>query len=222
LNTSVTPLIDIHRRTRQEDGAHRPLLVWDAGPGWRMASSAVVGGGLGTRAWFLNAQVRPGYGRMDPEAHLLELAAGQGFDGLGVGLMTAAEVEDFVHTADEGVEAVVTAGLGVTGWAAADEPATPGPPRPGTVNILAAIPAALGDAALINCIATATEAKVQALLAAGLDCSGTPSDAICVAAREPLPGHQIELFGGPRSLWGARLARAVYSAVNEAALKQSR
>lgn len=91
---------------------------------------------------------------------------------------------------------------------------------PGTVNIVVVLPVALSDAALVNAVATATEAKVQALLDAGLDCSGTPTDAVCVAA--PDPGAQPgEPFAGPRSRWGARLARSVHRAVLESALRQS-
>lgn len=76
---------------------------------------------------------------------------------------------------------------------------------------------ALTDAALVNAVATATEAKVQALLAAGYDCSGTPTDAVCVAARSPCAGAEAHAFAGPRSLWGARVARAVHGAVGTAA-----
>lgn len=86
------------------------------------------------------------------------------------------------------------------------------PFRPGTVNIVVTLPVALSDAALVNAVATATEAKVQALLDAGLDCSGTPTDAVCVAAPEPGPDGG-EPFAGPRSPWGARIARAVHAAV---------
>ncbi|CAO0825899.1 Adenosylcobinamide amidohydrolase OS=Streptomyces microflavus OX=1919 GN=G3I39_32335 PE=4 SV=1 [Streptomyces microflavus] len=53
---------------------------------------------------------------------------------------------------------------------------------------------------------------MQALLDAGLDCSGTPTDAVCVAAPEPGPDGG-EPFAGPRSAWGARIARAVHTAV---------
>jgi adenosylcobinamide amidohydrolase len=63
---------------------------------------------------------------------------------------------------------------------------------------------------------TATEAKVQALVDAGFDCSGTPTDAVCVAARRPRPGEETHAFGGPRSLWGSRVARAVHRAVGAA------
>lgn len=84
------------------------------------------------------------------------------------------------------------------------------------------LPAPLTDAALVNAVATATEAKVQALLDAGLDCSGTPTDSVCVAAPAPSPDSGAgEPFAGPRSRWGARLARAVHAAVLEGALRQS-
>ncbi|MGW4379429.1 adenosylcobinamide amidohydrolase [Kitasatospora sp. NPDC004531] len=217
--------VAVQRAGRLEDGACRHLLVWRAGPGWRMVSSGVLGGGLGERHWVLNAQVRAGYGRLDPDAHLAELAAAQGLVGPGVGLMTAAEVDACTWAADGGVTAVVTTGIGVPTWAAAEPDgssiAVPGADAayaPGTINVLAVVPAAVADAGLVNLLATATEAKVQALLEAGHDCSGTPSDAVCIAVRTPVAGEPAEPFGGPRSHWGSRLARAVRAAVFEGAV----
>ncbi|RAJ45656.1 adenosylcobinamide amidohydrolase [Kitasatospora sp. SolWspMP-SS2h] len=213
----AAPVVTVQRAGRIEDGACRHLLVWRAGPGWRMAGSGVLGGGLGERHWVLNAQVRAGYGRMDPALHLAELAAAQGLTGPGTGLMTAAEVDACTWARDGGATAVVTTGIGVPTWAAAPEvPAARH--APGTINILAVVPAPLSDAGLLNLLTTATEAKVQALLEAGYDCSGTPSDAVCVAVRAPRPGAAVEPFGGPRSRWGARLARAVHRAVLAGAL----
>ncbi|MEE1772567.1 adenosylcobinamide amidohydrolase [Streptomyces sp. JV185] len=203
---------------RYEDGAELHHLVWRLGPGWRVCSSAVLGGGIGPRDWILNAQVPGGYPRLDPDRHLAEIATAEHLTGSGAGLMTAADVTAYTVAADEGVTATATCGLGVRGWAAAPAPGTPGPPRPGTVNIVVALPVPLSDAALVNAVATATEAKVQALLDAGLDCSGTPTDAVCVAA--PCSGPApAEPFAGPRSRWGARLARAVHAAVLEGALR---
>ncbi|MEU5878998.1 adenosylcobinamide amidohydrolase [Spirillospora sp. NPDC047279] len=96
---------------------------------------------------------------------------------------------------------------------------TPGASTPGTVNIVVAVPVALTDAALVNAVMTATEAKTQALLEAGYPCTGTASDAVCVAALErPGPAGAAEPFAGPRSVWGARIARAVHSAVHAGAL----
>ncbi|WP_232835606.1 adenosylcobinamide amidohydrolase [Actinocorallia populi] len=202
---------------RPEGGGELPALVWRPGPR-RMISSGLLGGGIGPAGWVLNAQVPGAYARMDPLAHLRELAARFGLDGPGVGLLTAAEVRAFRQGHDGGVSATATVGLRVPTWAAAPEgrpdpvlaPAVPEQFRPGTINIVVSVPVALEDAALVNAVLTATEAKTQALLEAGYDCSGTASDAVCVAAPD---GGDPEPFAGPRSVWGARIARAVHAAV---------
>jgi adenosylcobinamide amidohydrolase len=181
-----------------------------------MAGSAVLGGGIADCAWVLNAQVAHGYRRTDPAHHLAGLARAAGAEGRGMGLMTAADVRVPGLARDGGAEASVTAGVSVRGWAAAPGETGTATPVPGTINIVAALPVSLSDAALVNTVITATEAKVQALLEAGYDCSGTPTDAVCVAARAPSPGGQVHAFAGPRSEWGARLARAVHRAVLDA------
>ncbi|MFD7958336.1 adenosylcobinamide amidohydrolase [Streptomyces ardesiacus] len=214
--TGDTLLLDLEHLTRVEDGERLHALLWRAGPGWRMASSAVLGGGLAERAWVLNAQVAHGYRRTDPERHLDGLARAAGVRGPGVGLMTAADVSAHGRARDGGAEAVATAGISVRGWAAVPGEGATGTAPPGTINIVAALPVALSEAALVNAVMTATEAKVQALVEAGLDCSGTPTDAVCVAARTPGEGTGAHAFAGPRSEWGARLARAVHRAVRAA------
>ncbi|MBB4697789.1 adenosylcobinamide amidohydrolase [Actinoplanes abujensis] len=80
----------------------------------------------------------------------------------------------------------------------------------GTVNIVAWVPVRLSDGALVNAVATVTEAKTQAIRALGLEATGTATDAVCVLC--PLDGPVAD-YGGPRSTWGARLARAAYAAV---------
>ena len=57
---------------------------------------------------------------------------------------------------------------------------------------------------------TVTEAKAQALWEAGVAGTGTPSDAVAVLCP---PSGPAEAFGGPRSRYGSRLARAVHRAV---------
>lgn len=183
-----------------------PAVLWRAGPGWRMLASTVLGGGLGERAWVLNAQVDADYARLDPAAHLAELGAD--LPGAGVGMLTATDVSRYEHAIDGNVEVLATVAIGYPTWAAAppEEP----PAGPGTINLVIAVPAALTDAALVNAVATATEAKVQAVLEAGYACTGTASDAICVASRVDGPAAD---FAGPRSYWGSRIARAVHAAV---------
>jgi adenosylcobinamide amidohydrolase len=196
----LSRLHDLPLLSRQEGGGTWPMLLWVPGDGRRMVSSAPLGGGIGERRWVLNAQVPPGYRRLDPAAHLAELASAAGVSGPGVGLMTAARIRDRGHACDGGVDALVTAGIGVRGWAA------------GTINIVVSLPVALSDAALVNAVATATEAKVQALHDLGVDASGTPTDAVCVAALRPESRGGAEPFAGPRSVWGSRIARAVHRA----------
>ncbi|MCU7725500.1 adenosylcobinamide amidohydrolase [Actinoplanes sp. KI2] len=91
---------------------------------------------------------------------------------------------------------------------------TPGtveaPPKPGTVNVVAWIPQRLSDSALVNAVATVTEAKTQAIRDLGLSATGTATDAVCILCP---PGGDAAEYGGPRSRWGEPLARAAYRAV---------
>ncbi|WP_431900488.1 adenosylcobinamide amidohydrolase [Micromonospora chalcea] len=202
--------------SRSESGWDIPLLAWRAEAPLLAVGSAPLGGGIGVRGWVLNATVPMSYDRDDPAAHLAELAHGLGLGGPGVGLLTGVDVTEVVSRADGGVRVWATVGLGTPVWAAAPEAAAvvpePAPPaqRVGTVNIVAYVPQRLGDAALVNAVATATEAKAQAIWELGLPATGTPTDAVtvlCPADGDPAP------YGGPRSAWGAPLARAVHAAV---------
>lgn len=231
--------MELELHWRDEGGIDLPMALWRPGPGYRMISSAIAGGGLGPREWVLNAQVPGGYARMDPVAHLHELAGALGLaPGAGVGLLTAAQVTDLVQRDDDGVHAAATTGLRVPTWAAAP-PGTADPELApirlphfpvGTINILVQVPVPLTDAAFVNAVMTATEAKTQAVLEAGFACTGTASDAICVAApstdratgAERAAGAECEQFAGPRSEWGARIARAVHAAVYAGAVSYAR
>jgi adenosylcobinamide amidohydrolase len=205
---------------RAEDGHHLPMVRWRPGPGYRMISTGVLGGGLGPREWVLNAQVPSAYARTDPAAHLRELAGGLALTGPGVGLLTAALVTDLVQREDQGVHAAATVGLRIPTWAAAPpggrdpDLAAADAQVPGTINIIVSVPVPLTDAAFVNAVVTATEAKVQAVLDAGFPGTGTATDAVCVAAPDGAPGED---FAGPRSVWGARIARAVHAAVRAGA-----
>ena len=62
----------------------------------------------------------------------------------------------------------------------------------------------------MNAVASFAEAKAQAMFDLGLPGTGTATDATCLVCPTDARLHR---FGGPRSLWGARLARAVHAAV---------
>ncbi|MFC7527437.1 adenosylcobinamide amidohydrolase [Actinoplanes sp. GCM10030250] len=196
---------------RREGGHDVPLLLWRFPEPLLAVSSAVLGGGVGPREWLVNASVAMSYARPDPDAHLAELAAHLGLTGTGVGLLTGVDVADVVAADDDGVQVYATVGLGAP-ILAADPSAIGFGHQPGTVNIVAWTPQRLGDGALINAVATATEAKAQALAELGLTATGTATDAICVLC--PMDGP-VAAYGGPRSRWGAPLARAVHRAVLE-------
>ena len=200
-------------RSRREAGRALPVLVWRSPVPLRVAASAPHGGGLGSRRWLVNAQVPSSYGRRDPDHHLAKLAVSLGLAGRGVGMLTAADVRHVRHAYDSGVEVAATVGLGHPTWAAAPDAARP-VSLVGTINVVAFLPERLSDAALVNAVATAVEAKTQALWEQGVRGTGTATDAICVACLEDGPVHS---FGGPRSVWGARLARAVRDAVTAGA-----
>jgi adenosylcobinamide amidohydrolase len=202
-----------------DDGTRRPVLVQRFPAGWRAVSSALLGGGIGPRGWWLNAQVSKEYFHPDPVAHARAIAASLGLAGDGVAMLTAADASRFRVASDVGVEAVATVGLGfpVPASAEAVEPSGAGTAvaqgdSPGTINIMVTVPVALSDAALVNAVLTATEAKTQALIEAGVPGTGTSSDAICIACPATGP-EDPEPYGGPRSRWGARIARAVHAVV---------
>jgi adenosylcobinamide amidohydrolase len=187
--------------------------VWRLGAPRRVASTASCGGGVELRSWVINAQVGRDYARIDLDRHGAELAGAAGLVGDGVVMFTAAQVRGVRQAEDGGVRVDATVGLTHPTWAAepagdtSDEPAAP---VPGTINIVVQLPVRLTDAALLNALCTATEAKTQALLDAGVPGTGTASDAVTVICP---PDGPADPFAGPRSTWGARLARAVHDAV---------
>lgn len=195
--------------TRVENGSTLPTLVWPFAEARAVASTASVGGGVGLRHWVINAQVPLDYSRRDQEQHGAELARSDALSGTGVVMFTAAYVERYRHAEDAGVAVDATVGLSHPTWAAAaDDEAVA--TSPGTINIVAALPVRLTEAALLNALVTITEAKTQALLEARIPGTGTASDAVTVVC--PTQGPP-EPFAGPRSVWGARLARAAHEAV---------
>jgi adenosylcobinamide amidohydrolase len=211
--TAVAPVSELHHGGPDCVAC----LVWRLDTPLLAASTAPVGGGIGRRDWVVNAQVPRAYRRRDVDAHVRELAEGLGLAGHGVGMLTAADVGRGVRTLEGGVRVEATVGLTLPVWAAApcdaDRGAAapdPAPVRPGTINVVAFVPVRHTDAALANLLCTVTEAKAQALFEGGVAGTGTASDAVTVLC--PADGD-AEPFGGPRSTFGARVARAVHAAV---------
>jgi adenosylcobinamide amidohydrolase len=204
------------RRFGGDDSAALACLEWRLGSPLRVASTAPFGGGIGRRDWVLNIQVPKTYARQDTDAHVAEVAQALDLAGPGVGMLTAADVARVsVGEEEPGVRVEATVGLSLPIWAAApdDARAREEARLPGTINVVAFVPVPHSDAALANLLCTVTEAKAQALADCGVPGTGTASDAVTVLC--PCPGtfETAEPFGGPRSMYGAPLARGVYGAI---------
>lgn len=191
---------------RTVDGG--PVLLWRYPAPRLVLSSASVGGGLGERSWVVNIEVSKDYARTDLADHVATVAGRLDLEGAGVGLLTAARVDRFATAFEDDVVAVATVGLSVPTWASASPTAVID--EVGTINIVVDLPVRATASMLVNLVVTATEAKSQALLEAGVDGTGTASDAIVVSC--PTTGV-AEDFGGPRSRWGSVVARVVHDAV---------
>jgi len=193
----------------------REVLAWRFPTSRAALSSAPVGGGSAGVDWLLNVGVTEGYSRTDLEAHVREVADRLGLVGAGAALLTAADVRRAVRTEDGGVVVDATVGVTKPTWAADVEGShgrrVEGRWEPGTINVVVQVPVALGAAAAVNAVVTATEAKAQALFEHGVPGTGTASDAVVVVWPPAMP---VEPFAGPRSTWGARIARAVHAAVH--------
>lgn len=200
------------RLSRFEDAAERPMLAWRLPADCRGISTSTIGGGIGRVRWVLNASVAEGYSRLDPEVHIRELADLAGLSGRGTGMLTAADVELVECAVVESAAASVTVGLSEPEWAVAESGRTP--PAVGTINIFAAVTRPLEAGALVNAVTTATEAKVQALWEAGVEATGTATDAVVVLSPDRGPAED---FAGPRSEVGRALAEAVHEAVERGA-----
>lgn len=192
-------------------------LTWRLREPMLVSSTAAVGGGIGMRDWVVNVQVPIGYARRDLEAHVAEIARVLRLAGPGVGMLTAVEVARVAVCDEEpGVRVEATVGLSSPEWAAAaHDPARAlahaETATPGTINVVGFVPVRHSHAAMANLLCTVTEAKVQALADRGIPGTGTASDAVTVLC--PASGP-VQPFGGPRSVWGARVARAVYGALH--------
>jgi adenosylcobinamide amidohydrolase len=197
---------------RTEDGIALSTLVWRLPGIARCASTAAIGGGVNDCAWVVNAQVAKGYRRHDLEAHGAEIAAAVGLAGRGIVMLTAVDVRSH-HVAEcDGAHVTATVGVHDPTWAADPDrgPARSTTSAPGTINVVVSLPQQIAPGGLLNLIGTVTEAKCQALADLAVPGTGTPSDATTVIC--PTDGR-AEPFGGPRSLWGSRVAGATYDAI---------
>ncbi len=192
-----------------ESAGARAVCSWVFDAPRASLSSAPVGGGTASIDWLLNIGVPADYGRTDLGDHARDIARRLGLVGTGAAMLTAVDVHRLVRADDADVVVDATVGVTKPTWAA-DADDAHGTWSAGTINIVVQLPVGLSSAAAVNAVITATEAKTQALVEAGVPGTGTASDAVTVVWPPMLPA---EPFAGPRSPWGARIGRAVHAAI---------
>jgi adenosylcobinamide amidohydrolase len=196
------------------------FLVARLGVPHRVVSWAVVGGGRvesDTVAWYRveDDELAP---PVDPRALLERRLVEAGLSG-AVGLMTAASLDHGVEVARAagGVAAHCLATVGLENALRAGDPLPPKAPVAGTINLLCRVSEPLGEEALLEALALASEARTLAVLEAGIrsrqsgrPATGTGTDCIVVAA--PL-GTPATTYAGKHTLVGHLVGAAVAEAV---------
>lgn len=199
----------------------RPWLIAELGRPMRVLSWALNRPGFATAERIVwrevrNADLPPG---LDVTAWFTAELAGAGH-GAAIGLLTARDIGRHARARAEveGIRAEALATVGLTNGERVGRrrPGAPGPA--GTINIAVTVSAGLTEAALIEALSIAAEARTAAVLAHGPGLAegrvtGTGTDCIAVAAP---PGD--EAHAGLHTAVGHALGAAVLDAVTAGVL----
>jgi len=196
------------------------------------ASSAFYNGGLREASTILNRKVPLNYVCDDPVTEMRGYLEMQRYDAdRTIGLLTAAKLThaSVREEAGDWFRLVVCATAGTRNSAKAGVRRAAFPAyRPGTINTVLLIDGRMTEAAMLNALMTATEAKSAALwdanirdeYDAALRATGTTTDAV-VAAVTQRADHPVEhAYAGCASEIGNAIGRLVYEAVAEAVRTQ--
>jgi len=169
------------------------------------AVSTGAGGGLGAVSTIFNHTVPKSFDCEDVNGYLQEIVSEYDFSDDFFGLLTAVSMRSLCILSYEFITVFVTAGV--------SNPNPDHPHAPGTINIIITSRERLCDAALIETIITATEAKAHALAEMGRSFTGTTTDAVVVACEGEEVVHQ---YAGTLTEAGRRVYEAVRFGVKEA------
>ena len=196
----------------------------------KMLSSAILNGGFQMARHFLNTKVDANFNgeRTEfehPEKTLSGIKEKNGWNGLCVGMMTAAIMKTFrsvrVEEHDIWIEALVTAG--VSNARRAGDPAdykymNEICEKIGTINILILTNATLSEAAMVECVMMVAEAKAACMQDLQIKskvtdtiATGTGTDSTAIACGS---GPNV-VYCGKHVLFGELLAKAVIEAVTQ-------
>lgn len=186
----------------------------------KILSSGVLEGGFFYAKYILNHHVDKDYDHNDPGDDIERAANQLGIKERAVGMMTAVDLENVSIKSREYVTAVVTGG--VSNATASGERASGG----GTINIILLIDANLSDAAMVNAVINATEAKTLALRDLNIKstrsdetATGTSTDTIVIACTGR---GEVLKYAGAATTLGEFIGLSTREAVREAIIKQEK
>ena len=193
----------------------------------KVISSAVLNGGMVKANHLLNLHVNKNRTPTElPDEFITKYASNLNLKGAVVGMMTAAYMDTFrlVKESMQGVEISVLVTCGLSNarrvgdraeyrvMAAQEE-------EIGTINIIVLTSAILTDAAMVEALMIATEAKTAALQETAVlspvsnkIATGTGTDAIAVVSGQ---GPELVAYCGKHVLFGETLGSLVFDAVKE-------
>jgi adenosylcobinamide hydrolase len=190
--------------------------------------STVLNGGMVITDTAVIIQVPPNYDCKDPKVDIARVMNHLSLPDDSIVFMTAAEVDhvmirvDHAYNGEEAC-AIVTAGLSnqviagdeLQDWErrhALSQKRREALMKVGTINTIVILPKPLTDAAKVNAVIAATEAKTAALNDLGYKETGTTSDSVAIIC--PTMGERVPYAGTGFGL-GICLAQAVRSAVRK-------
>lgn len=195
------------------------MVIAELGGRHRVLSWAVCGGGMTTAsqvvwAYFRNTDLPIG---ADPIALLRDRLQHAGLPE-AVGMMTSRNL-DHVHSAAvdvDGVQAAAVATVGLSNALRVGDP--PGQGQVGTINLLVRLSTPLSQAAMVEAISIASEARTAAIIAAGWPsrrsghtATGTGTDCIAIAA--PVEGL-AQPWCGKHTAEGSAIGQVTLAVIN--------
>jgi adenosylcobinamide hydrolase len=165
------------------------------------AASTGTGGGIRSVSTLLNHTIPADRHQDNPEKEIERVAAAAGIGQDLFGLLTAVPAEQACVLQYDFVTVFITAGI------RREPPATAG-----SINIIVTCSEGMEDAALLETIMVATEAKAEALLGLDLPATGTTADAVIAACE----GETRYLYAGRATPVGTRAREAVLHGIPEA------
>jgi adenosylcobinamide amidohydrolase len=195
-------------------------------------SSAVYNGGSSAADTFVNWKVPLSYRCDDPNADVRSFIAEREYPDIStMGLLTAAKLThaSIQLEADDHQRIAVctTAGTGNAARAGMVRTAFPSY-RPGTINTVLLIDGRMTQAAMINAVMTAVEAKTAALQELGitdpengLAATGTTTDALIVGVNQNPAYIVLHEYAGTAASIGSAIGRLVYASVLESVATQN-